>query len=108
MAQEREASGDDSLVLHNFIKQVCPPLIPVLLELLTKQEEDQECDESVWSLSMASGTCLCLVANCVANDVVPLVMPYVQVGWQPLSENALKKWMCCVVHTSRTATCTSI
>eukprot|EP00803_Ostreobium_quekettii_P001410 evm.model.scf_992.7 EVM.evm.TU.scf_992.7 scf_992:41153-48250(-) len=76
--EEREAAADDSLVLHNFIKQACPSVVPVLLDQLTKQDEEQEIDDSVWSISMAAGTCLCLVANCVGNDVVPLVMPYVQ------------------------------
>ncbi|GMH44988.1 hypothetical protein BSKO_12945 [Bryopsis sp. KO-2023] len=76
--EERESSGDESLVLHNFIKQACQSLVPVLLSLLSKQDEDQEYDENAWSLAMAAGTCLCLVSQCVGDDVVELVMPYVQ------------------------------
>lgn len=77
--QEREASGDNSLILHNFVKQASSSLVPVLLSLLDKQDEDQEYDENAWSLAMAAGTCLCLVSQCVGDDIVEVVMPYVQV-----------------------------
>ena len=51
----------------------------MLLEQLTKQEAGQDRDEGVWNLSMAAGTCLALVAQCVRDEIVGLVMPYVQV-----------------------------
>ncbi|GLJ37135.1 hypothetical protein SUGI_0753140 [Cryptomeria japonica] len=41
-------------------------------------EEDQDQEEGSWNLAMAGGTCLGLVARTVGDDVVPLVMPYVQ------------------------------
>lgn len=50
----------------------------MLLETLTKQEEDQFEDDGVWNLAMAGATCLDLVARCVGNDVVDAVMPFVQ------------------------------
>lgn len=50
-------------VNHNFIKAVVPHLVPVLLQQLTKQEEGQEQDDTAWSLAMASGTCLGLLAR---------------------------------------------
>jgi len=49
-----------------------------LLETLLKQEEDQDLDEGAWNLAMAGGTCLGLVARTVGDDIVPLVMPFVQ------------------------------
>jgi hypothetical protein len=52
-----------SQVNHNFIKAVIPHLVPVLLQQLTKQEEGQEQDDTVWNLAMASGTCLALLAR---------------------------------------------
>lgn len=64
---------------HNFIRAVAPHLVPVLLEQLTKQEDDTE-DEGSWNLAMASGTCLGLIARVAGDAVVPLVMPFVQVG----------------------------
>eukprot|EP00232_Nephroselmis_pyriformis_P010626 CAMPEP_0182887156 /NCGR_PEP_ID=MMETSP0034_2-20130328/20649_1 /TAXON_ID=156128 /ORGANISM="Nephroselmis pyriformis, Strain CCMP717" /LENGTH=872 /DNA_ID=CAMNT_0025020509 /DNA_START=157 /DNA_END=2772 /DNA_ORIENTATION=- len=70
--------GDSDVVHHHFIKQALPGLVPMLLETLFKQEEDQDSDDSAWNLAMAGGTCLGLVANCVCDDVVPLVIPFVQ------------------------------
>ncbi|KAL8233094.1 hypothetical protein R6Q57_002872 [Mikania cordata] len=61
-----------------FIKQALPALVPMLLETLLKQEEDQDQDEGAWNLAMAGGTCLGLVARTVGNDIVPLVMPFIE------------------------------
>lgn len=52
----------------------------MLLEQLTKQEPGQDRDEGIWNISMAAGTCLGLVAQCVKDEIVSLVMPYVQVS----------------------------
>ncbi|XP_057838410.1 importin subunit beta-1 [Cryptomeria japonica] len=71
-------SGDSEISHFHFIKQALPALVPLLLETLTKQEEDQDQEEGSWNLAMAGGTCLGLVARTVGDDVVPLVMPYVQ------------------------------
>ncbi|CAD5170342.1 unnamed protein product [Musa acuminata subsp. malaccensis] len=49
-----------------------PALVPMLLETLLKQEEDQDQDEGSWNLAMAGGTCLGLVARTVGDDIVPL------------------------------------
>jgi len=61
---------------QNFIKGAMKFLIPVLEEALTKQEEEQE--EDAWNVSTAAGTCLGLIANTVLDDVVSVVMPFVQ------------------------------
>ncbi|KAK2390742.1 importin subunit beta-1 [Trifolium repens] len=61
-----------------FIKQNLPALIPLLLETLLKQEEDQDLDECAWNISMAGGTCLGLVAGTTGDDIVPLVMPFIE------------------------------
>lgn len=73
-----EFSGDSDVPYFKFIKQALPALVPMLLETLTKQEEDQDQEEGAWNLAMAGGTCLGLVARTVGDDIVPLVMPYVQ------------------------------
>ena len=49
-----------------------PEIIPVLLSLLTRQDEDAEEDE--WNLSMAAGTCLSLSAEMVVSSIVPAVI----------------------------------
>ncbi|CAI5508356.1 unnamed protein product [Closterium sp. Naga37s-1] len=75
---QEEYTADSEVTNFNFIKQALPALVPMLLETLTKQEEGQDSDETAWNLAMAGGTCLGLVARTVGNDIVPLVMPYVQ------------------------------
>jgi len=50
--------------------------VPVLLLLLTKQEEDAEDDE--WNVSMSAGTCLALLAGAVQDAIVPAVIPFIE------------------------------
>lgn len=71
-------SADSEVPCFYFIKQALPVLVPMLLEMLLKQEEDQDQDEGAWNIAMAGGTCLGLVARTVGDDIVPLVMPFVE------------------------------
>ncbi|CAL5430592.1 unnamed protein product [Camellia sinensis] len=52
--------------------------VPMLLETLLKQKEDQDQDDGIWNVSMSGGTCLGLVARTVGDAIVPLVMPFVE------------------------------
>ncbi|XP_022922215.1 importin subunit beta-1-like [Cucurbita maxima] len=71
-------TGDSDVPCFYFIKQALPALVPMLLETLLKQEEDQDQDEGAWNIAMAGGTCLGLVARTVGDDIVPLVMPFIE------------------------------
>lgn len=71
-------TGDSGIPCFYFIKQALPALVPMLLETLLKQEEDQDQDEGAWNIAMAGGTCLGLVARTVGDDIVPLVMPFIE------------------------------
>ena len=71
-------TGDSAIPCFYFIKQALPALVPLLLETLLKQEEDQDQDEGAWNIAMAGGTCLGLVARTVGDDIVPLVMPFIE------------------------------
>ncbi|KZV40169.1 importin subunit beta-1 [Dorcoceras hygrometricum] len=71
-------SGDSSAPHSCFIEKALPTLVPMLLDTLLKQDEDQDQDDGIWNLAMAGGTCLCLVARTVGDAVVPLVMPFVE------------------------------
>ncbi|CAE6410786.1 unnamed protein product [Rhizoctonia solani] len=51
-------------------------IVPVLLQLLTQQEEDA--DEDEWNISMAAGTCLALLAQAVDDSIVPVVLPFIE------------------------------
>jgi importin subunit beta-1 len=73
-----EYTGDSDIPCFYFIKQALPALVPMLLETLLKQEEDQDQDEGAWNIAMAGGTCLGLVARTVGDDIVPLVMPFIE------------------------------
>lgn len=71
-------TGDSDIPCFYFIKQSLPALIPMLLETLLKQEEDQDQDEGSWNIAMAGGTCLGLASRTVGDDIVPLVMPFIE------------------------------
>ncbi|KAF5460517.1 hypothetical protein F2P56_020381 [Juglans regia] len=73
-----EFSGESDIPCFYFVKQALPVLVPMLLETLLKQEEDQDQDEGAWNIAMAGGTCLGLVARTVGDDVVPLIMPFIE------------------------------
>ncbi|KAL3617470.1 Importin subunit beta-1 [Castilleja foliolosa] len=73
-------TGDSSAPHSNFIGKALSTLVPMLLDTLLKQDEDQDQEDGIWNLAMAGGTCLCLVARTVGDAVVPLVMPFVEVN----------------------------
>lgn len=50
----------------------------MLLETLLKQDEDQDQDDGAWNIAMAGGTCLGLIARTVGDDIIPLVMPFIE------------------------------
>ncbi|CAA6656896.1 unnamed protein product [Spirodela intermedia] len=58
-------SESPSAINHHFIEKALPMLVPYQ-------------DDGTWNLSMASGTCLQLAAKAVGDEVVPLVMPFVE------------------------------
>ncbi|KAJ1971490.1 karyopherin Kap95 [Dimargaris xerosporica] len=63
-------------VSHQFARMALPQILPVLLHLLTKQDEDA--DEDEWNVSMAAATCVSLLAQCVEDAIVPPVIPFVE------------------------------
>ncbi|KAJ8751939.1 hypothetical protein K2173_000685 [Erythroxylum novogranatense] len=73
-----DLTADSDVPCFYFIKQALPALVPMLLETLLKQEEDQDQDEGAWNIAMAGGTCLGLIARTVGDDIVPLVMPFIE------------------------------
>ena len=64
-------------VRHLFImKKVTPVIVPIMLEAFSKQEED--IDDDNWSLDAAAQSFLGNLSECVQDDVVGHVLPYVQ------------------------------
>ena len=78
MEEIEDQGAAAQVVCHNFVQQALPHLVPMLLETLTKQDEDQvEDGEDAWNVAMAGGTCLNLVATCVRDHIVPHVLPFI-------------------------------
>ncbi|KAJ7075629.1 armadillo-type protein [Mycena belliarum] len=76
-AQEAQEYGEaPETESKHFAKIALPEIVPVLLLLLTKQEEFAEEDE--WNLAMAAGTCLSLLAGAVQDAIVPAVIPFIE------------------------------
>lgn len=75
---ESHESGESGPPHSGFIEKALPHLVPLLLESMLKQEEDQDQDDTIWNISMAAGTCLGLVARTVGDAILPLVMPFVE------------------------------
>lgn len=59
-----------------FAKIALPEILPIILQLLTRQEEDAEEDE--WNISMAAGTCLALLAKATGDMIVQPVIPFIE------------------------------
>ncbi|KAI3496956.1 hypothetical protein L1887_39334 [Cichorium endivia] len=56
-----------------LIQQTRHQLVGLLLQTLLKQDHEDD----IWSLSMAAGTCLGLIARTIGDSIVPLVLPTV-------------------------------
>eukprot|EP01126_Amoeba_proteus_P057084 TRINITY_DN7242_c0_g1_i6.p1 TRINITY_DN7242_c0_g1~~TRINITY_DN7242_c0_g1_i6.p1 ORF type:complete len:805 (-),score=179.08 TRINITY_DN7242_c0_g1_i6:164-2578(-) len=59
-----------------FVKGAMPFLVPSLNNCLVLQEEDGDPEE--WTIPMAAGVCLSLVAQTVKDEVVQYVVPFVE------------------------------
>eukprot|EP00053_Salpingoeca_punica_P019522 m.198216 g.198216 ORF g.198216 m.198216 type:complete len:874 (-) comp17673_c0_seq1:2360-4981(-) len=63
-------------VSQHYCKGAVPHIVPILNQLLTKQEEED--DEEDWNLSKAASVCLTLIALCAEDDVLQFVVPFVR------------------------------
>jgi importin subunit beta-1 len=76
-AQEAAEVGETPSAESQFFAKVAlPEILPQLLVLMQKQDEDAEDDE--WNVSMAAGTCVGLLAAVVGDDIVPLTIPFIE------------------------------
>lgn len=81
LADSLDYPSDDpppTVVSHDFALAALPEILPVMLMLLTRQEEDASEDE--WNVSMAAGTALALLAQCTTDAIVAPVIPFVESG----------------------------
>ncbi|KAJ1920173.1 karyopherin Kap95 [Mycoemilia scoparia] len=75
-AEAEEANQTVEAKSHRFALTALGQILPTLLWLLTRQDEDA--DEDEWNVSMASATCLSLLAQTVEDAIVPQVIPFVE------------------------------
>lgn len=67
---------DDIKPYYNFARVAAPEVVPVLLHLLTKQDEDAAEDE--YNISRAAYQCLQLYSNAVGGLIIPPVLQFVE------------------------------
>eukprot|EP01048_Picozoa_sp_COSAG05_P001583 COSAG05_NODE_54_length_23549_cov_81.790840_16_plen_546_part_00 len=60
---------------RGYMAQICPHLVPLLLESLCKQDDEQTNEQ--WNLSQAAAVCVKFSAQAIRNDIVAMVMPFV-------------------------------
>ncbi|KAJ3308780.1 karyopherin beta [Boothiomyces sp. JEL0838] len=68
--------GDTSMPCYHFAMGAAPETIPVLLHIMTTQEEDEDGDE--WTPSMAAATCLQLFASVCGSNIIQYVLPFIK------------------------------
>lgn len=74
--QASEYGETPELESKNFAKVALPELVPVLLTLMTRQEEDA--DEDEWNISMSASYCLGALSQAVQDPIVAAVMPFIE------------------------------
>lgn len=72
----RQDEIDEEGPSKEFAKAALSNLAPLLLQCLTRQSE--EVDDETWIPAMAAATCLDNFARTVHDDIVPVVLPWVE------------------------------
>ena len=75
-AEALEFNEEPTHVSYHFAQIALPEIAPVLMELLTVQDEDS--DEDEWDTAKAAGTCLGLLAQVVGDQIVSLAVPFIE------------------------------
>src|SRR4051812_25576303 len=75
-AEAAEYGDKPDMESKHFAKTALPEILPVMLQLLLKQDEDADDDE--WNISMAAGACIGLLAGVVSDAIVQPVIPFIE------------------------------
>lgn len=75
IAFQMEEYGEAEFELFNFAHLALQQVLPPLLQLLTRQNDDED---DTWSVAMAAGACLQLFAQDTGNYVVQPVLQFVE------------------------------
>jgi importin subunit beta-1 len=74
-SQATEAGTTPERVSKHYALGAISHLAPILTTCLTRQEEDA--DEDEWNPAKSAGVCLSMMAQTVADEIVPLVIPFI-------------------------------
>lgn len=74
--EANDAGRAPTRVSKHYARGALQFLVPVLVEKLTKQDEND--DEDTWSPSKAASVCLMLLATCCEDEIVPHVFPFIK------------------------------
>jgi len=72
-AEARETGVQPDKVSKQYALQALPTLVPILVEMLARQDENDDTEE--WKPCKSAGVCLMLLANCCENAIVGHVLP---------------------------------
>ncbi|PKI85159.1 karyopherin Kap95 [Malassezia vespertilionis] len=75
-AEALEYNEEPLHVSYHFARIALPEIAPVLMELLTQQDEGT--DEDEWDVAKAAGTCLGLLAQVVGDAIVAITVPFIE------------------------------
>jgi importin subunit beta-1 len=78
IAETEDEMQENEQASQRYAHQAVGPLVPLLLEAMTKQDEHADLDMDQFGLSMAAGTCLGNLSMTVADDITAAVLPFVQ------------------------------
>eukprot|EP01083_Nonionella_stella_P085574 237344_1 len=76
ITEAREMNRPPPHQLHNFVNKALEHLVPLLLEALTRQDEDFHGE--LWTPAAAAAACLQSISQCARDAVVTHVLSFVQ------------------------------
>jgi importin subunit beta-1 len=71
-----ENDNSNSIVYLRILEQVSKQLVPILLETLTKQDDEND-DDEVWNISKSGATCLEIIAYTLRDNILELIFPFI-------------------------------
>ena len=84
--EEIEETGAE-IKNYEFVQKAMQNVMPVILESLTKQDEDPENEEA--TIATQAGTLLRSISNLVKEKILPLVFPFIN---KFINDNDWRKW----------------
>jgi len=72
---EDDLQHEEGAESFRFVAKALPQVLPPILQLLVKEDEDQ--DEDEWNVHMAAGTCVELMAKVAGDAVLDITMAFV-------------------------------